>query len=128
LDPDLDPTWSKSTRSDQIQIYNTGWKTCRAMMICVLALTYCMFMLVVPRVIISSHGDFSLESSFYTWFFISSHCLKKYFKYKNILFHNYFRVPKTPFITSRKLIFSFLVTFQQFQALSRNLLQILVKY
>jgi hypothetical protein len=93
----------------------------------VLALTYCKSMLVVPRVIISSHGDSYLESSFYSWFFISSHCFKKYFKYKNKLFHNYFLVPKTLFITSHKLIFSFLVTFQQFQVLSRKVLQLFGK-
>ena len=66
-------------------------------------------------VIISSHGDFSLERSFYNWFFISSHFSKKFFEYKNICFQNNFFVSKTPFLTSHKLIFSFLFHFNSFR-------------
>jgi len=81
-----------------------------------------------PWGIISSHEDFSLGRSFYTWVFISSHFFKKYFKHKNICFQNNFFVLKTTFLTSHKLIFSFLVPFQRFQALFSEVQQILVKY
>ncbi len=52
----------------------------------------------------------------------------KIIKYNNISFPANFLVSKTPFFTSQKLIFSFLVNFHQFQALSSRLQQILGKY
>ncbi len=111
LDPDSDPAWPKSSGSDRIRIHNTGLNTKCCVDLHELQVHFGGINSEInsrhslPRVIISSHGNFSLERSFYTWFFISSHFSKKYFKYKNICLQNYFFVSKTPFSTSHKLIF-----------------------
>jgi hypothetical protein len=62
-----------------------------------------------------------LVSNFVTLF-------QKIFKYNNITFPANFLVSKSTFLTSKKLTFSFLVYFHQFQALSSQLQQILGKY
>ena len=79
-------------------------------------------------------GHYFVTWGFFSWevflhlglYFVT--LFQKLLSNKNICFHNQFFVLKTTFLTSHKLIFSFLVPFQRFQAFFNEVQQILVKY
>jgi hypothetical protein len=77
-----------------------------------------------PCVFISSHGEFSSCKGFLHLAFNFVTLFQKIFTYSAIYFQVNFLVPKNPFFTTQKFIFTFLVRFNQFRALSSQLPQI----
>ncbi len=68
-----------------------------------------------PWVFISSHGDFSLERSFYTGSFISSHCFKNILNMKIYAFRIFILSQKLHFSHHINLFFHFGFHFSSFR-------------
>jgi hypothetical protein len=78
--------------------------------------------------LISSHKDFSLERSFYIWFFISSHCSKNNLNITIYLFNKNFFYQKFLFTHHINILFPTLIIFQHFQVFFRQLYKTNGKY
>ncbi len=125
---------AKRSGYDRIWIHNTGLKTCRTLRSLTMAVkvgginSVKKSYNIPPCVFISSHGEFSSCKGFLNLAFNFVTLFQQIFTYSAICFQVNFLVSKTPFFTTQKFIFTFLVSFHQFRAFSSQLPQILVKY